>query len=332
MERLDLHLHHIPPFFLDWLRTNAIRAEAEFLSSPGGERLLMNGKWPVPLTPAFTRPEALLSDLEAGGFSGGLVSPAPQLFCWGAGTTLALEAAQAMNEALASTVAGDPRLRALAMLPMVDPAAAAAELARAIDHLGLLGAIVGTEAGELDLTDPALIPFWEAADQRQAILLLHPWIMAGRRMEKYHLANLIGNPVATATCAADLILSGLLDRYPRVRLILAHGGGYLPYQIGRLDSGHRRRPEVRIHNDRPPSSYLRRFYYDTCLFEAKAVRFLVDLAGADRVVHGSDYPFPLASWPHQGMWELLSDADRAGIDRASRDLWQSAPSGPRSGQ
>ena len=144
---------------------------------------------------------------------------------------------------------------------------------------------------------PALRPVLATAADLRVPLIVHPYYVASSPgLEDFYLTNLIGNPLATTVCAARLIFSGVLDELTGLRLVLMHGGGYLPYQIGRLDHGHRVRPEARgcAH---PPSAYLDRFWFDTVTHAPRPLRFLTDTVGADHVVYGTDFPFDMAAGP-----------------------------------
>ncbi|ADU51888.1 amidohydrolase 2 [Thermaerobacter marianensis DSM 12885] len=306
----DLHAHFIPPVVLTWLREHAAEVDArwERAGPAGAEFLTVGGRWTFELKPAFTDPGRFLEDQQSAGVSHILVSPVPQLFLYEAPAALTAELATLYNNALAAWARQNPaRLSALATVPLNDPEAAAAELRRAVG-LGLRGAIVGPGCGERLLTDDAFRPFWEEADRLEAIVFLHPLLSRDPRLRRPRMPNLIGVPWETTVAAADILLGGLLDRYPRVRVLLAHGGGFLPYQIGRLDSGYERWPAVAAALAAPPQEYLRRFWFDSVLWNPKALRFLVALVGEDRVVPGSDYPFDLSAWPPVAVGERGAEA------------------------
>jgi aminocarboxymuconate-semialdehyde decarboxylase len=142
------------------------------------------------------------------------------------------------------------------------------------------------------LGDPALDPFWTAAADLGAPVILHPFLLeAVERFGAHYLHNLVGYPMETTLGAASLILGGTLERIPGLTIVLVHGGGFLPYQIGRFDRGHRARPEAQAGGVGIPSGYLRRFYYDSLVQRPEALAYLARTVGADRVVLGSDHPF-----------------------------------------
>jgi aminocarboxymuconate-semialdehyde decarboxylase len=153
---------------------------------------------------------------------------------------------------------------------------------------------IATSAGDTELDDEGLTPFWKAAEDLGVMVLIHPYSPDPQRLSRYFLANIVGNPAEETAAAAHLIYGGALERHPRLQVCLTHGGGFLPYQIGRQDRGYAARPDLTATRvTRPPSAFLRRFLYDTITHDTAALRFLVDRVGPDRVVLGSDYPFPM---------------------------------------
>jgi aminocarboxymuconate-semialdehyde decarboxylase len=177
-------------------------------------------------------------------------------------------------------------------VPLQASVLAAEELRFAVTRLGLRGAMVDPNALGRPLGDRAFDPFWQAAAELRAPVMLHPFLLeAVERFGRHYLHNLIGYPFETTLAAASLILGGTLDRFPGLDVVLVHGGGFLPYHIGRFDRGHAAREEVRADGAAQPSGYLRRFHYDTLVQMPQALAYLVDLVGADRVVLGSDHPF-----------------------------------------
>jgi aminocarboxymuconate-semialdehyde decarboxylase len=166
------------------------------------------------------------------------------------------------------------------------------ELRFAVRSLGLRGAMIDPNALGRPLGDRAFDPFWKAAADLGAPVMLHPFLLeAVERFGRHYLHNLVGYPFETTLAAGSLILGGTLDRFPSLDVVLVHGGGFLPYHVGRFDRGHTGRPEARADGASLPSGYLRRFHYDTLVQFAPALAFLVQTVGADRVLLGSDHPF-----------------------------------------
>lgn len=295
----DAHVHFIPPAVVEWLQSNPGRVDARLEPRVPGKRdfLVVEGRWAFELKDAFTNEDLFLREQQEAGVQHSLVSPVPQLFLYEKPVEVTREAAVVYNDALVDWVSRHPdRLSALGTVPLNDGEAAAAELGRAMDR-GLRGAIVGPGYGETLLTDPSLQPFWEEADRRSAVVFLHPLLNDDPRLKRRQMPNMIGVPWETTISAVDLILSGHLDRFPRVKILLAHGGGFLPYQVGRLNKGYQQWPAVRADIQAPPGHYLGRFWYDTVLWSDQALGYLASLVGEERLVPGSDYPFDLSAWP-----------------------------------
>ena len=230
---------------------------------------------------------------------------------------LGVELARLVNDALSAAHTAHPdRFVGLATLPMQDPKAAVEEIDRVTRLPGIRGVYLATNINGRDLDDPAFLPVWERIAAAGLPAFLHPMnVIGAQRLGPYYLGNLLGNPFDTAVAASHLIFGGVLDRFPKLSVCLPHAGGALPYLIGRLDRGQKVRPEL-AHAKRPPSSYLRRFTYDTISHAAAPLRYLIDVVGADRVMLGSDYCFDLGyERPVEVVTRLarLSRADQARI-------------------
>jgi aminocarboxymuconate-semialdehyde decarboxylase len=248
-----------------------------------------------PLDETFYGEEAKLADMDARGLDVSVMSLSPTLFFYWIGAGDGASFARYANDALADTVRrADGRLAGVAALPMQDPEAAAEELRRAVEELSLRGAHIGTsvEGGFLD--EPQFRPVLEAADALGVPLIIHPYYVGPRPgLEQFYLTNIFGNPLDTALSAARLIFSGSFETFPNLKVMLVHAGGFLPYQIGRLDHGWDVRPEPKVQLEHPPSEYLNRFYYDTISHHDSALSWLVQLVGDDRVVLGTDLPYDM---------------------------------------
>jgi aminocarboxymuconate-semialdehyde decarboxylase len=244
------------------------------------------------MPPALFDLGAQLAEMDRLGIAMRAVCPPPFALAYAG----APGAAADLNRALARAVTvGGSRFVGLGTVPLHRPEQAAAELRRCMADLGLRGVTVGSDPGAgRELDAPDLEPFWAAAEALGALILLHPSEVPGAaRMGRHHLRNLVGNPLATAHAAARLIFGGVLDRHPGLRIVLSHGGGALPWIAGRLDQGYRVRPECATACALPPSAYLRRFWYDTLVFEAGARRWLKERVGPERVLYGTDTPFDM---------------------------------------
>jgi aminocarboxymuconate-semialdehyde decarboxylase len=209
----------------------------------------------------------------------------------------AAELARIVNDAFARVVAErGSRFTALATLPLNDPAASVAEFERAAGELGFRGAMLFSNVNGVALADERYWPLYERAAERQAVLYIHPVHPVGvEAMTEYWLMPLVGFLMDTTLAAAKLVFSGVAHRFPGIRWTLAHLGGAAPYIAERLDRGYEAFRECRRHIDRPPSEYLRRFYYDTVNFDPAALRLAIGFAGVDRILAGSDYPHQIGS-------------------------------------
>jgi aminocarboxymuconate-semialdehyde decarboxylase len=239
--------------------------------------------------------ERRLQDMAASKVDVQVLSVCPQTFVYAQPPALAAAFARIQNEQLAKLVKARPdRFLAIGTLPMQAPKLAADELRHAVSKLGLRGVQIGSNVAGKNLDDPELEPVWATAAELDAFILLHPINVAGMdRLSLYYLNNLIGNPLDTTIAAACLVFSGVLERYPTLKICLSHGGGFVPYQAGRFLHGWHVRKEPKNKLPKPPTESLGRFYFDTIVHSKDVLEFLVGNAGVDRVLLGSDYPFDM---------------------------------------
>jgi aminocarboxymuconate-semialdehyde decarboxylase len=196
-----------------------------------------------------------------------------------------------LNDRMAAVVAANPkRLIGLGGVPLAAPALAVAELKRCMGELGLAGVGISTTARDMELGDAALRPFWEKAEELGAVVYIHPAGNASARFEKWYLWNSIGQALEEAMAIASLMYEGILDAFPRLKICISHGGGYMPYYMGRIARNYLEKPATRVNMKKSPAEYLRMLYYDSCVYETAVLEALVKRVGADRVVLGSDYP------------------------------------------
>ena len=255
-----------------------------------------------------------LHDMDLHGVDMQVVSVCPQTFLYDQDPALTAGFAAIQNEQISALVRDMPdRFMGLATLPLQAPERAAAELRRAMRDLGLVGALIGSHVEGRNLDDPELEPVWAAAAELGAFILVHPQkVAAAKRLGAYYLTNLIGNPLETSIAAASLVFSGVLERHPGAKFCFSHGGGFIPYQTGRLIHGWEVRPEGKKRLAVSPEASLRRLYFDTILHFDPALEFLIDTFGAAHVLLGSDYPFDMGNFDCvRQIRELpILDADR----------------------
>jgi aminocarboxymuconate-semialdehyde decarboxylase len=234
-----------------------------------------------------------LADMDRLGVDVQIVSAEPQMYCYQVDAAAAAAIHRECNDEIREMIAAHPdRFAGLAIVPMQDVGKAIAELDRAVNGLGFKGAMIGDHVNGAMYDDPRFRPFWKAAEDMGALVFLHQAspTLVSTRFDRYHLGNTVGNPVERTLSFAALVFGGVMDAYPRLEVVLGHGGGYTAFAAGRMDWGWRWRAEARENIARPPSEYLGRFFYDCITHSEPAVRFLVDSVGSDRVVFGTDYP------------------------------------------
>jgi len=237
-----------------------------------------------------------LKDMDATGVNVHVLSATPQTYLYKQEPALGLTLAGIQNDQIAKHVAAHPnRFLGIATLPLQDPKRAADELKRAMTKLGLKGSMFASNIMGTNLDDPSFEPVWATAEELGAFMFVHPNNVAGAdRLKSYYLQNLIGNPLDTTIAAACLYFGGVLDRHPKLKFMLAHGGGFTPYQAARWQHGWKVRPEPKKNIAKQPADIAKRFYYDTILHSDKTLEAMIGLVGADNVLLGSDYPYDMA--------------------------------------
>jgi aminocarboxymuconate-semialdehyde decarboxylase len=268
------------------------------------------------VTPQLTDVRRRLADMDAMGVDVQVVQPMPMHHYWADGQ-LAARFTRTVNEAVAAHCALAPaRLAGLGTVPLQHPALARAELAHAVTGLGLAGVCVGSHVAGRELADPVHEDLWASAEELGAVVLIHPWgCRLGASLAAHYLGNTVGQPAETTVALSHIIFSGLLDRHPGLRLVTVHGGGYLPFYLGRSDHAWRVRPDARG-CAQPPGSYLRRIWFDSLVYTPQALDYLITVAGPSQVMLGTDYPFDMGvDDPVQRLnaSRTLSAADRGAI-------------------
>ncbi|WP_406450425.1 amidohydrolase [Streptomyces sp. NBC_01622] len=264
------------------------------------------------LAPRLTDVTTRLADLDAMGVDIQVVGPMPMHHYW-ADQDLAIRLTRTVNEVVAAHCATAPdRLFGLGTVPLQHPDLAVALLDQAVNVHGLYGISVSTTVDGRELADPAHDTVWQRAEELGAVVFIHPWgCSLGERLATNYLGNTVGQPVETTVALSHLIFTGVLDRFPRLKLVAAHGGGYLPTYIGRSDHAWRVREDARGCAELP-SAYLRRMWFDALVYTPCALRRLVEEVGADRVVLGTDHPFDM------GVDDPVARLDAAGLAPADR--------------
>lgn len=269
----------------------------------GPESMAASGRMIKERWPQLTDLDRRLADMDAQGVDVQLVSPSPSHFYYFAGEDLALRLARTANQAVLDFVDQAPeRLNGLGLVPLQHPGLMVEALEHAVLECRLLGVEIGsyaaTSGGErstVELSDPRLEPFWTRAEELGALVFLHPFgCSLDERLDRFYLANTVSQPAENAVALSHLIFSGVLDRHPDLLVLAAHGGGYLPTTLGRSDRAWKVRPEAHGCAE-PPSSYLKKLYFDSLVHSPAELRALVAAAGPEQVLLGSDYPFDMGS-------------------------------------
>src|SRR5258706_5076023 len=292
---VDVHAHYFPQAFLDLVEEHG--------PAHGFEYKMVEGKGPQfkhghvttgPVGAKFVDLDARLAAMDEQVVGVHALSLSQPMVYWGEGD-LARRLAETYNDALARAHERHPRrLVRLAALPMQEPGLSVKEVERAARLPGIRGFYIATQIRGKDLSDAAFLPVYESIDATRLPLFLHPLDVIGhQRLSAYYLTNLLGNPFDSAIAAAHLIFGGVLDRLPKLVVCLPHSGGAFPWLVGRLNRGWEKRTDLK-HIKQAPVDYLRRFYYDTVGYSDHVLKYLVEVIGADRVLMGSDYCFPIA--------------------------------------
>jgi|HigsolmetaAR203D_1030402.scaffolds.fasta_scaffold00048_67 aminocarboxymuconate-semialdehyde decarboxylase len=296
---IDIHAHIMPERLVSRLAAGERPGFRVDVDDEGRSWVRLGEGGPrMPLPAGMTDLPLRLKTMEEQGVAAQLLSPWIALAAYHLGPEDAVWFARALNEEIAAVVRETPdRFVGIGSVPLQVPDSAPDMLRWMVRDLGLLGVEIATKVGnDRLLDDPSLEPFWAAADELGAFVLIHPTLGGGDRPEfaPYYLTNLIHNPLETTFAAAHLIFSGVMERYPRAKVCLVHGGGFLPYNVGRLRRGRLVRPETQGAMTGDVDQSYGRFFFDTVTHSVTALRFLVGEVGADRVLLGSDYPFDMA--------------------------------------
>jgi aminocarboxymuconate-semialdehyde decarboxylase len=309
---IDFHNHYYPPEYVEALRTSQSVVKVTYdadgnpcVHYPGDYNILVPGHRDIDYRERVLIEHGVDTQLVTFTTPGVHVEPPAR--------SVAL--ARQVNDAFARVVREKKgRFTALATLPLNDPAASVRELERAMSELGFPGAMVFSNVNHVALSDDRFAPLWKKADELGAVIYIHPTDPLGvEAMLDYWLMPLVGFLMDTTLAASKLVFSGVVARHPRIRWVLTHMGGAIPYLAERLDRGYRAFAECRRNIDRPPSEYLRDFYFDTVNFNPEAVKFALSFAGPDRILAGSDYPHQIGSIPL--MLETIRGLD---IDEGTR--------------
>ena len=305
---IDLHNHVIPPTIVDALTRDPQRYGRAIEEKDGKRWFNSHGRL-AELQHAYYDADAKVEWLDANRLDIAVISVGPPIYFYWLSADKGLEAARLANDGIAQMVAKHPgRLRGMAHLPMQDPDAAITELERVVKEYKFKAVEVGTSIEGKPLADQRFRKVLKTIEQLDCFLFTHPYqCLAEGGMHEYYLRNFIGFPLDTTMMVAHLMYSGALDELKKLKILLPHGGGYVPYQIGRFIHGFNVRPEPKQKTQTSPAELLRRFYFDTLTHDPQAARHLINRVGADRVVIGSDHPFDMGPPDLMGAIDAIPD-------------------------
>ena len=295
---IDMHAHVAIPQAAAFVSPHLDMATVPLAHFANDETRALSQKQEQDIRARITGYDERLGDLDAMGIDMQLVMPPPIQCYYTVPLDIAVAAARMINDGLAEYVGRKPdRFVALGTVPLLDGGEAARELERCMKSLGMKGAEILTNVAGKELSDPEYASFWKKAEELGALVVIHPnGFTEGRRLARFYFNNVIGNPLETTIALHYLIFDGVLARHPKLKILAVHGGGYLPAYSGRIDHAWGARSDAHGTLPHPPTSYLKKIYFDTVVFTPHQLAELVRVFGADHIVMGTDYPFDMAEF------------------------------------
>jgi aminocarboxymuconate-semialdehyde decarboxylase len=317
--RVDIHCHYLNPVVAAKVAPLDPKQHDPLFAFSNAATREVNARQVQERGPKLTSIETRLADMDRMGIDIQAVSPAPNQVIYWSEPEVGVELARMVNDRLAEIVATWPdRFVGLGTVPLQNVDLAVAELERCVKQLGLRGVEIVPNVNGMDLTDPRLNleKFFARAEALGIVLFMHPLgFTQAERLRDHYFNNVIGNPMETTIAASHLIFDGVMDRHPKLKVVLPHAGGFLAHYWARMDHAHHARPDCRTVIKKPPSSYLKKMYFDTIAFDPRMLRQMVDQYGADHVLLGTDYPYDMAEDDPLG---LIAKIPR--LARAEREL------------
>ena len=294
--KIDIHTHIMPDIMPNWVKKFGY-GDFIHLEHRNCKACMMKGdKLFREVEPNCFDATERLKDMERTGVDKQVLSTIPVLFNYWAKPDDGLETSRFFNDHIADTVSKNPgSFIGIGTVPLQDIGKAIEEMERCVHQLGFPGLEIGSNINGINLGDASFFPFYQRAEELGCALFIHPWEMMGeQQMQKYWLPWLVGMPAETSRAICSMIFGGVFEKFPRLRVAFAHGGGSFPITIGRIEHGFNVRPDlVAIDNPVNPRSYIGRFWIDSLVHDPAAMQFILNLMGRDHICLGSDYPFPL---------------------------------------
>ena len=292
MKTYDLHSHVIPPTIVEAMKRDPQRFGMKVEERDGKIYFERRGQVSE-MEPEFFSAEAKVAAMDRMKIDVSALSVAPPTYFYALPPDAGLAASKLSNDGIAQMVAKHPdRLRGMATLPMQDPDAAIVELERVVKEYKFKAVEIGTSVEGEQLAHPKFRKLLKTIEQLGCFIFTHPYACSAKGgMDGFELFNLIGYPLDSTIMIAHLMLTGALDDLKKLKIVVPHGGGYVPYQIGRFEHGHKNRPAASSKTKSSPYEMLKRFYFDALTHDPRSTRHLINVMGADHVVIGTDNPF-----------------------------------------
>jgi aminocarboxymuconate-semialdehyde decarboxylase len=312
---IDIHSHVAIPAAAAFVAPHLDAATIPLVHFADATTKALNQKQEQDIRARITGYDERLRELDGMGIDMQLVLPSPPQCYYTVPLDIGVKAARMINDGLAEYVARKPdRFVALGTVPLMDGSEAARELERCMKTLGMKGAQILTNVGGRELSDPAYAAFWKKAEELGSLVVIHPnGFTEARRFTRFYFNNVIGNPLETTIALHYLIFDGVLERHPNLKLLAVHGGGYLPAYSGRIDHAWGARSDSHADLPHPPTTYLKKIYFDTVVFTPYQLRELVRLFGADHIMMGTDYPFDMGEYDPIGHVVSVEEFDPATV-------------------
>jgi aminocarboxymuconate-semialdehyde decarboxylase len=312
---IDMHAHVAVPQAAAFAKPHLDMSTIPLAHFASPESKALGQKQEQDIIARITGHDERLNELDAMGVDMQLVCPPPNQCYYTVPVDIAVKASRMVNDGLAEFVAKRPdRFVALGTVPLNDAREAVAELERGMKTLGFKGVEILTNVDGNEISDPAYAPFWKKAEELGALVLLHPnGFTEGRRLSRFYFNNVVGNPFETNLALHYLIFDGVLERHPDLKIFAVHGGGYLAAYSGRIDHAWGARSDSHADLPHPPTSYLKKVYFDTVVFTPHQLEYLVKVFGADRILMGTDYPFDMAEYDPIGHVAAVESFDPSTI-------------------